>query len=136
MHVQRLDGRHEGHHVGATAQGGTLVAPSAAVEYGRCGGTCHQGYSLGKIALSAKTEAAAKRASIAVAMVIKTGFFILLFSFFPADINPSYMIEITAFDDKLRVSVSEIVVESLLAIFSGTSHCSCSSRWKSLQQTP
>ena len=51
-------------------------------------------------------------------------FFILLCSIFLffTDLVPSYMIEITAFHDMLRVRIVEIVVESLLAILLRTSH--------------
>ena len=90
-----------------------------------------------KLRCQRRQKRRSKRASIAVAMVtIKYYHFNLLLFLFSADMNPSYMIEITAFDDELRSSVSEIVVESLLAIFSVTSHCSCSSRWQGLEQTP
>jgi len=54
-----------------------------------------------KLRCQRRQKRRSKRARIAVVMVIIKFFHFTLLLLFSADINPSYMIEITAFDDKL-----------------------------------
>jgi hypothetical protein len=106
-------------------------APGTVVENGQCSGRCRQGSSCSKIAAAVSKNRSGGEKGEYPSCHSNQGWFFhftLLPFLFSADIDPSYMIEITAFDDKLRVSIGEMVVESLLAILSKTSHCSCSSR--------